>query len=467
MKTRDMMDIAVGAGIGAAAMYLFDPDKGPERREHVADRATEAARDTGERLGSAWTTARSTAGDVTGKLSKHAHDAYSAARSTAADWVDAAGHAGADASRAAMEAGSGFLNKARHMGSHFFERARDMGSSVADHARGWGSSASDSFDSARKATTRYARGWRSSAMSTANRLRGKAGDAADEVEGHWYSRPAGVGALSASGAAAVAVGLIYFLDPRSGAARRKSVADKISSCVNQTGEYIDAAYKSVTNHGKGWISEMRSHMSGSELSDDIIVEHIHAKIGHLIQNPGAVEVSVRDGMVTLNGPVAFDELDGLISYVASMRGVHGVTNQLRGDGFANTASGGVRGALARASHAEWTPAVRTASGVTGGALAVYGATRKDWVGVGIGLLGLGLLARSASSASMCQLTREGKELASKAAGQATDLTARAGRKISDAAHRMTGGNGKHSESVATSMPVAPAESQSIAGLTPQ
>ena len=468
MKTRDLMDIAVGVGVGAAMMYLFDPDKGSERRDYVADRANEAARGAGQTLGSAWNSARNTADDVGQNVAQHTRDAYAAAKNKAADWMGSAGNAGSHATQAAISAGSGLFDKARHFSAHLFEKARDIGSTVADRARDVGSSVSDSFGAARSATSRYGRQVQSSVSDTANRLRGRARDAGDDAEGHWYSKAPGVGAMSAVGAAAVATGLMYFLDPRNGRARRQYVSGKVSGCINQTGQYIDAAYRTVTNHGKGFISEMRSHLSGAEVSDETIEQHIHAKIGHLIQNSAAVDVYVRDGLVTLNGPVAFDELEGLISYVASMRGVNGVTNQLRGEGFAGKNSVGARAVLSRAVNAEWTATARTASGVTGGALAAYGATRRDWVGIGIGLFGLGLLARSASKSSCAELAHQGKELASKAAGQATDLTARAARQISSAANRVTGGNGKHHDSsVATSMPVAPAESQSLAGLTPQ
>ena len=58
MTKRDWIEVGVsllsGAGIGAALMYLFDPDMGEERRERAAERASDYAATAGETLGAGW-----------------------------------------------------------------------------------------------------------------------------------------------------------------------------------------------------------------------------------------------------------------------------------------------------------------------------------------------------------------------------------------------------------------------------
>ncbi len=129
------------------------------------------------------------------------------------------------------------------------------------------------------------------------------------------------------------------------------------------------------------------------MSDEALVQHIRAKLGHLIRSPGLVDVSVNSGFVTLQGPVAGDEMEMLASYVSSMRGVKGLNNGLRPENVGGEKRPASRGTLERMAQGPWGPGARTASGVTGGALAVYGATRRDGAGICIGLLGLGLLAQ--------------------------------------------------------------------------
>jgi hypothetical protein len=99
---------AVGAaGVGAAMMYLMDPNKGAQRRHHLAEMAGGAMESTGHALrsgaetlahraaeaGSALYANIPSAGDVghTGRLlGRHASGAAESARDTAGDWLESA-----------------------------------------------------------------------------------------------------------------------------------------------------------------------------------------------------------------------------------------------------------------------------------------------------------------------------------------------------------------------------------------
>ncbi len=67
------------------------------------------------------------------------------------------------------------------------------------------------------------------------------------MEDHWYSSSAGKGTIGAVGAAVVATGMMYFMDPKSGRRGCTYVRDKIYSCINQTGEFVDSTYHNLSN----------------------------------------------------------------------------------------------------------------------------------------------------------------------------------------------------------------------------
>jgi gas vesicle protein len=58
MKTHDLFEILFGAGIGAAVMYLLDPDAGDQRREHLKEQTYNALATTGAAASAAWESTR-------------------------------------------------------------------------------------------------------------------------------------------------------------------------------------------------------------------------------------------------------------------------------------------------------------------------------------------------------------------------------------------------------------------------
>src|SRR5438270_8078891 len=111
-KTEDTMFLLGGALLGAAAMYLLDPDAGRRRRERIAERTSDAIGAAGESIAPVWE-----------KISDRTRD-----------WADRA-----------KEYGSGIADRARDAGSSLSDRAEDARDSAADYGsdlwgrvRGWG-----------------------------------------------------------------------------------------------------------------------------------------------------------------------------------------------------------------------------------------------------------------------------------------------------------------------------------------
>src|SRR5258706_3218834 len=92
MSRRDWIEISTsllgGAGIGAALMYLFDPDQGSARRAQAREAAGDALSTTGETLGSAWQTIAEKARDAGVSVAEYTERLAHRASSTASDYAD-------------------------------------------------------------------------------------------------------------------------------------------------------------------------------------------------------------------------------------------------------------------------------------------------------------------------------------------------------------------------------------------
>ena len=125
-----------------------------------------------------------------------------------------------------------------------------------------------------------------------------------------------------------------------------------------------------------------------------------------ISHPGAIEVTVREGRVTLGGDVLQSEFSDLMSFVYSVRGVTNVENKVKThssfsgfpapQGTGREWPGGARG-LRR------LPGIRLALGATGGALALYGMKKHNRMGKVLGAVGVGLLSSELTNTGFSQL----------------------------------------------------------------
>jgi uncharacterized membrane protein len=139
-----------------------------------------------------------------------------------------------------------------------------------------------------------------------------------------------------------------------------------------------------------------------------LVERVRAKLGRVASHPRAISVAARDGRVTLSGPILASEVDDVISAAQSVRGVTDVENEL--DVYAEAGDvSALQGRPRRPRRKSalggerWSPTARVVAGATGSALAVYGARRKDALGVALGVAGLALAMRGATNREMRRL----------------------------------------------------------------
>ena len=327
-----------GAAVGAALMYLLDPEEGEHRRRNLAAHGSHAVHSAGSRVGGAWEELADYAHQVTEHVSDHATHVAEKARelgSSASDAASDKGHRFVDQAKrlrrviaakarqyagAAQEQVASAKAFAEHAASEYLGKAHDAAQDVtgkakiyANQARGIADQAQDYVD------------------STHDQIRRRVRSALHQDE---PSHAAGY-TLTGIGAVALGLGALYLFDSERGAERRRSLLGHAHQYLGDTGiafrhtgEYLARQWDSV-------IKEVR-HLAGT--SDEV-------------SNPG--------------GPYGAPEGGGPVSQQNEGSSLH---------------------------MPHLTSGSRLVIGLAGGSLGFYGAVRRDWVGMGAGLLGIGMIA---------------------------------------------------------------------------
>ncbi|HJQ84977.1 MAG TPA: BON domain-containing protein [Candidatus Binatia bacterium] len=177
--------------------------------------------------------------------------------------------------------------------------------------------------------------------------------------------------------AGLGAGLMYALDPRQGRRRRALARDKVRSLLARTDDALDVTARDMANRARGVLAEARTLVSGErgDVPGPRLAARVRSEIGRYCSHPGAIEVSVADGRVTLRGPVLESEVDGVVRAVTAIRGVSGVENQLEPhagpDGVPGLQGGVPRlGPRPDVMQSRWSPTTRVLVGGTAVALAL-------------------------------------------------------------------------------------------------
>jgi uncharacterized membrane protein len=218
--------------------------------------------------------------------------------------------------------------------------------------------------------------------------------------------------LSALSCFAAGAGLMYLLDPARGRARRAMIRDKAVSTVGETGTGPRRTGQYLRDSSRGLVAETRARFRHEVASDYTIGARVRSNFGRAVTHPRAIWVTVVDGNVTLCGEVLASEHAALLAAAKGTRGVKSVIDQLNvretSEGVASLQGEGKRPASSIPLMRDtWSPLTRTLVGLTGGAMGIYGAVRRDWVGAGLGLLGLGMATRGLTNLPASRLVGVG------------------------------------------------------------
>src|SRR5260370_32887244 len=132
------------------------------------------------------------------------------------------------------------------------------------------------------------------------------------------------------GAATVGGLVVYCLDPDTGRRRRALVKDRAVNFVKEADRAIGKASRDLSNRARGTVAEARSLLPFRDVSDEVLVEQVPARIGRVISYPHFVELSARDAAITLSGAVLERGLGDHVYTGSSLPHVLSVRNEPTG-----------------------------------------------------------------------------------------------------------------------------------------
>jgi hypothetical protein len=203
-------------------------------------------------------------------------------------------------------------------------------------------------------------------------------------------------------------GLMYFLDPDRGKRRRAMVRDQAARIARKTSRFADKAIRDVANRTHGLAIETESLFKREPISDAVLEARVQTRLGRLVSRPNHIQVSVSSGVVKLEGTVIPNEMSRVISGIAAMQGVTGVTNRLQPFGAPRrsiVSSTGSAKEFLNGSES-WAPAARVAFGLAGGVATAAGlwlASNRGTIAAMLTVSGTGLMARSVANQRLTQL----------------------------------------------------------------
>ena len=215
-------------------------------------------------------------------------------------------------------------------------------------------------------------------------------------------------ALTFGAGVGIGTGAMFLLDPDRGKRRRALLRDKCVSTTRKTGEGIETTARDLSNRARGIATSIQSKFTSDEADDAVLTDRVRSKLGRIVSHPGAIEVAAENGSVTLSGPILESEVDSLITCVKGISGVKQVSNNLEAHKEAGNHPA-LQGGRPREGHRfeflqeNWSPAARFVAGAAGASLAVYGGTRRDALGAGLGAAGLLLLTRGIANTEFGRL----------------------------------------------------------------
>ncbi len=222
--------------------------------------------------------------------------------------------------------------------------------------------------------------------------------------------------LGVLGTAGLAAGVMFLLDPATGARRRAILRDKLVSLMRLTAWAADKTSRDVKNRLSGTVHSTKSRFTDIAVSDDVLVERVRSRMGRAVSHSHAVRVTAKNGRVTLTGEILSEELNDLLQAVSAVKGVAEVNNQLAAhEGPVRISS--LQGGHSRRRYAllesNWPPAWRLIIGASGLLATGAGIKQGGFLGTILGGIGTGMVALALTN----QRLRQGVNRASTTAAQ--------------------------------------------------
>jgi len=212
--------------------------------------------------------------------------------------------------------------------------------------------------------------------------------------------------------AGVSAGVMYLFDPDLGGRRRSLLRDKVTHARNKIRKSTDVVFRDMEHRLYGAFCELRAKLRGRDTSDEVVVDRVRSKLGRYRSHPSSIEVHVRDGCVTLSGPVLGAEVADLLRVVKSVEGVREVENLLDVHPSPENISalqGGRRrtGEPAEWMQANWSPTSRVVAGTAGTVLMLNCLAKRTLPAITFGTAGFFLFLRAVTNPRIARITEIG------------------------------------------------------------
>lgn len=215
------------------------------------------------------------------------------------------------------------------------------------------------------------------------------------------------GLLPLAGAAVGAIAM-YLFDPDRGRRRRALLRDQVVSAASHLDDTIETIAHDLAHRAQGLMAEARSAMAEEQVSDEVLVNRVRAKMGRVVSHPGAVEVTAVQGRVILSGVVLEYEHEDLLRAARAVEGVREAEDRLEvhktADGVSALQGGHPRpGERFELMQENWSPATRALVGAAGSALGLYALKSRNLIGLIAGAAGTAMFLRSATNMPLRRL----------------------------------------------------------------
>lgn len=146
------------------------------------------------------------------------------------------------------------------------------------------------------------------------------------------STPVWIAGLLVSSAIGAATGAAaaWLADPVSGAARRARIRDQSLSLFNRILRRGDRLARQAVDRARGLAAETAARVSRAPetIDDNVLSERVRSEFGRVVTATRLINVTARDGVVTLTGFILADELDRCLTRAREVEGVVDVIDEL-------------------------------------------------------------------------------------------------------------------------------------------
>jgi len=182
------------------------------------------------------------------------------------------------------------------------------------------------------------------------------------------------------------------------AGRRAEVLQKAVHATKEVAEAANVTATDIGNRTHGFWARLCGRVTSEHHADgSVLVERVRSKLGRVCSHPSLIEVTARNSVVQVSGPILRDEMRRVLGKVSKVPGVRAVENRLEPrspEQMAGQNHGTRRIERPEPLQENWSPAWRLLTALMGAGLMRKGVKSRGLLGTALGIGGIALLLRS-------------------------------------------------------------------------